>query len=212
MKEKIVIVGAGGHAKTIVDTLERLDTFEIAGYISKENVGSDIYRGYKIIGRDEDLKEIYKSGVVNAIIAVGFMGRSTLRQKLYEDLKQIGYKLPAIVDPTAIIATDVVIDEGTYIGRNVVVNADAKIGKCCILNTSCVVDHENHIGNFTHISVQAVCCGKVHIGENCMLGANSTVIQNITVGDNTVIGAGALIIKDIGCNLIVKDKKNKIIT
>lgn len=212
MKEKIVIVGAGGHAKTIVDTLERLGNFEIVGYVSKESIGSEIYRGYKILGHDEDLEKIFRSGVLNAVIAVGFMGRSTLRQNLYKTLKQIGYKLPVIVDSSAIIATDVVIGEGTYIGRNVVVNADASIGKCCILNTACVVDHENEIGDFTHISVQAVCCGKARIGINCMLGTNSTIIQNISVGDNTVIGAGALIVKDIGSNLVVKDRKDKIIS
>lgn len=197
MQEDIVLIGSGGHCKTIVDSIERLGTFKIAGYIDLGEIGKEVYRGYKIIGHDEDMQSIFDSGIHNAFIAVGFMGKSNIRNRLYSKTKAAGFNLPVIIDPSAIVAKDAMIGEGTYIGRKAVVNADAWIGKNCIINTSAIVEHECIVGDYSHLAVAAVICGQTQVGEECFLGANSTVIQGLKLSDRCVVGAGSVVMSYI---------------
>lgn len=195
--EKIVLLGAGGHAKTVVDTLERQKQYRIVGFIAPEKIGTEIYRGYAVVGNDSDLEKMFEKGIRCAAVTIGYMGVSSLRERLYRKLKRIGYLMPTICDDTAVIAEDVQIGEGTYIGRCAVVNADAKIGKMCILNTASVTEHESVIGNFSHLAVGATICGQSAVGERVFVGANATVIQQIKVGSGAVVGAGAVVVKNI---------------
>jgi sugar O-acyltransferase, sialic acid O-acetyltransferase neuD family len=195
--EKIILLGAGGHAKTIVDTLVRQKQYEISGFIAPKKIGTEIYRGYTVIGDDLDLETLFQSGIRYVAVTIGYMGGANLREQLYQRLKEIGYLLPIICDNTAVIADGVQIGEGSYIGRNVVINAEAEIGKMCILNTASVVEHESIIGDFSHVAVGAVICGQVSVGRSVFVGANATVIQQIRVGNGAVIGAGAVVVKNI---------------
>lgn len=206
---RIVLIGAGGHAKTIVDTIERLGTYEIAGFIAQGEVGTTAYRGYKILGNDENATDIYELGIHYAVIAIGFLGKLSIRQQLMDYYANIGFEFPVIIDPTAIVAHDVRIGEGTYIGRNVVVNADASIGKACIINTGAIIEHECSVGDFSHIAVAAVVCGQSEIGKNVLVGANATIIQNVVIEDDSIVGAGALVRKKVSkMSKIVKVDQN----
>lgn len=206
MKSEIVLIGAGGHAKTIVDTIERQGNYKIVGFVDKENIGNNIYRSYNVIGQDEDLEEIYNNGVKYAFISIGYMGDNDLRNQLYNKLKNIGYVLPVIIDDTAILAEDVRISEGSYVGRNAVINAEAYIGKMCIINTNAVIEHECIVGEFSHVAVGAVMCGRVKVGNNCMIGANATILQTREIGANTIIGAGTIVTKNIEDNIIYRNE------
>lgn len=197
------MVGSGGHAKTIVDTIERSGDFQIAGFVDREQIGREVYRGYRIIGHDEDMESVFASGIHRAFIAIGFMGNSDLRSRLYHQFKVLGFSFPVIIDPSAIAAEDAVIGEGTYIGRKAVVNADAQIGINCIVNTAAVIEHDCKVGDFSHISIASVLSGQVTVGKNAMIGANATVIQGVTVGDGAMVGAGAAVIKNVPENCTV---------
>ncbi len=195
--EKILLVGAGGHAKTIVDTLERQGKYQIVGFVDKAPNQNEIYRGYSVIGTDDDLEALFHSGVHQAVISVGYLGKSAIRNQLYCKVKEIGYTLPVIVDDTAVLATDVIIGEGTYIGRNAVINAAAKIGRMCIINTGAIIEHECRVGDYAHVSVGGVLCGNVEIGEASFVGANATIIQDRKVGSQCIIAAGTVVINNI---------------
>lgn len=202
MVKDIVLIGYGGHAKSIIDTLEKQKQYQIVGYVDSMDVSE--YRGYRRVGEDEDLEKIYMSGIHNAVIAVGFMGKSQIRNRLYEQMKKIGYKFPVIIDDSAVIASDAVLCEGTYVGKRAVINADANIGKMCIINTGAIVEHECHIGDFSHIAVGAVLCGRCSVGENTLIGANATVIQERSIGDNVIVGAGCTIKSNVDSQCICK--------
>ena len=197
MKEKIVLLGCGGHAKSIVDAIETAGIYEIAGFI--DNVCQDEfeYRGYRIIGCDEKLQEIYSSGIHYAFVCVGFLGRGRVRNKLYEELKEIGYIIPSIVDPSAVLATDVNIGEGTFVGKRAVINSNALVGKMAIINTAAVIEHDCVIDDFCHIAISSVICGAVHVGENSFVGANATVIQGVNIGADAFIKACSVVVKDV---------------
>lgn len=205
-REKILLVGSGGHAKTLVDTIERLETYEVAGFVGPGEVGAALYRGYRLLGHDEALPTLFMQGIHAAALGMGFMGRSSVRNRLYAQLSQIGYTLPVLVDPTAVVAADAVLGVGTYVGRHAVINADAQIGHACIINTGSIVEHECRIGAFSHVAVGAVLCGQVQVGSECLIGANATVIQGLHIGDGCIIGAGTVVTKGIEAHNLMRNK------
>lgn len=209
--EKIVIIGNGGHAKSIMDSIENLGVYEIVGFIATKDEQQFEYRGYRIIGTDDDLELLYKSGIHKAFVGIGYMGKGNVREKIYDRLKKIGYTLPAIIDPSAIIASDAQIGEGTYIGKRAVVNSAAKVGKMAIINTGAIVEHDCIVGDFAHVAVNVTLCGGVFIGRSCFIGANAVVIQNIVVEDNSLIGAGAVVVNDIEDNCVAVGVPAKIV-
>lgn len=193
--ENIVLVGFGGHARSVADSIENDGKFHIVGYTDLQE--SFPNNGYKYLGTDDKLQEIYDSGTHNAVITLGQIGKADSRRRLYTLLKQIGYELPAIIDPSAILASNVSIGEGTFIGKNTVINSNSQIGKMCIINTGVLCEHDNTIGDFCHIAVRTVCCGTVKIGNNCFIGANSTIIQEINIGEDVIIGAASTILHNV---------------
>lgn len=195
--EKIVIVGCGGHARSVLDAVRSMGTYEIAGFVDRERNEAYQCCGYGIIGTDADLQALYDSGVHNACIGIGYMGEGDIRRRLYEELKQKGFALPAVVDATAALAADVRPGEGAFIGKNAVVNTCAAIGRAAIVNSGAIVEHDCAVGDFAHIAVGAVLCGGVTVGDDAFVGANATVVQGIRIGCGAVIGAGAAVIRDI---------------
>lgn len=200
--EQILILGSGGHAASLADALERENKYEISGYIVNEQMDSCSI-DYPVIGTDGDLVHLYQSGIKNAAIGVGYLGKSDLREKLYGRLKEIGFCLPVIRDPSAIVSGHAEIGEGTFIGKGAIINAGAGIGKMCIINTGAVIEHDCIVDDFSHISVGCVLCGNVLAGEASFVGANATVIQGIKIGNRCIIGAGVTVRKDVEDNCTV---------
>lgn len=199
--EKIIILGMGGHAESLVDVLERQQAYEIAGYVvnDRESVKEG---GYPVLGNDGDLGRIFQSGITNAAVGVGYLGKSNVREKLWMALKQIGFRLPVVCDPTAILSKSAKIGEGSFIGKGAILNVNASVGKMCIVNTGAILEHDCQVGDFSHISVGTVLCGEVTVGSSVFVGANATVVQCLSIGDGSVVGAGTTIRKNVKANCI----------
>ena len=164
--ENILLVGYGGHAKSIADCIERQGIYKIAGYTDIIQQESD----YEYLGTDEKLQEYYERGIKKAVIGIGYLGIGEIREKLYNKLKCIGYELPVICDPSAIISSTAI-------------------------NTKALVEHECKVKEFSHIAVAAVLCGQVQVGRAVLVGANATVIQCMDIPDRSIIPAGAVVRK-----------------
>lgn len=199
MKEKIVLLGAGGHCKVIIDALRKNLSFDILGVIDNDLQVKEV-SGIKKIGSDKDLAGIFKSGCRNAFIAVGSIGDASLRIKLADQLSASGFILPKIIHPGAIIAEGVVIGDGSFIAAGAVIGPDAAIGKNVIVNTSSSVDHDCCIEDFVHIAPGVTLSGTVSIGRETHIGTGASVIQNIKIGRNCLIGAGAIVVRNIADN------------
>ena len=187
--EDIILVGFGGHAKSIADSIERNKKYRIIGYTEPAEVESR----YPYLGTDEVLKYYFSNGIRNVAICQGYFGHGKLRQKLYKYVKDIGYTLPVITDPSSIISNTATVGEGTFIGKGAIVNAEARIGKMAIINTMSLVEHECVVGDFSHVAVAAVLCGQVEVGEAAFIGANSTVIQCRKIESGRIVPAGVTI-------------------
>ncbi len=201
--EKIVILGMGGHAESLVDILERQRQYEIAGYVVNDETSEKEGCAYPILGNDGDLERIYQSGITNAAVGIGYLGKSDIRERLWTTLKRIGFRLPIICDPSVILSKSVQIGEGSMIGKGAVLNVNASVGKMCIINTGAILEHDCQVGDFSHISVGTVLCGAVTVGRSVLVGANATVIQCISIGDGTIVGAGTTVRRNVKNHCIV---------
>lgn len=193
--DKIVLVGFGGHGKSVADTILRQGKYKLVGFTDMSFKTS--YMGCPYLGTDEVLKKLFSQGVSNAFIGIGYMGSGKIRDRLYDMVLKIGYKVPCVVDPSAIVSGSATLGNGSFVGKNSVINAEADIGEMCIINTGAIVEHECHIGSFSHISVGAALCGNVNVGSHALIGAGTTIIQGCYVGDDVLIGAGSIVLSDV---------------
>lgn len=195
--QKMVLIGGGGHCKSVLSTLLRMNKYKEVVIVDNEIQSGNSVFGIRVVGNDSKLYELFDQGFTDAFVTVGSIKSSALRRKLFELALNIGYNFPMIIDPSAQVSRFAKIGEGVFIGKNVVVNADAIIEKMAIINTSVIVEHECFVGQFSHIAVGTVLCGNVYVGQDSFVGAGSTVIQGIVIGDNAVVGAGSTVLNDV---------------
>ena len=189
---KIILIGGGGHCKSVIDVIEQEARFEIAGIIDKpELLGSKIL-GYPVIGNDFDLESLAKK-YQNALVTVGQIKSALVRIKLYDLAIKAGFTLPSIVSPNAYISKHSKIGNGTIIMGNVIVNANTSIGDNCIINSKALIEHDCLISSHCHISTNAIINGGVKIGSKCFIGSNVTTKNNIIIKENSFIKAGSLV-------------------
>ena len=200
---KILLIGAGGHARSCIDVIETVEQFEIAGLIEKSESISNESLGYPVIGTDDNLKAL-RQQYKNALITVGQIKSPKIRIKLYQLLKELDFTLPVIVSPHAYVSKHAQIGEGSIIMHGAIVNANAKIGNNCIINNKALIEHDAIIGDHCHIATGATINGEVSVGNKTFFGSGAITKQCISIGNNCIIGAGAIIKNDIKPNQVVK--------
>ncbi len=187
MKEKIVLIGGGGHCHSVIDVIEQEDKYEIIGIVdTKENIGKKVL-DYEVIACDDDLETIFQT-CKNALITVGQIETNKIRVKIYNNLKQIGFNLPTIISPLAYVSKHSFIDEGTIIMHQALVNTNVKIGKNCIINTKALIEHDALIEDNCHISTASIINGGVVVKENTFFGSNAMARESIEIGSHVTIG------------------------
>jgi len=199
MKEKIILIGGGGHCKSCIDVIEQAGTFRIAGIVDlPEELHQEIL-GYKIIATDDDLPRLVNE-YENFLITLGQIKSPEKRIRIFQTLKESGVKLPVIVSPLAYVSKHAKIEEGTIVMHYALVNAGAKINKNCIINTRALIEHDVVIEDHCHISTNAVINGGVKVGTGTFFGSNAVCKEYIEIGENAVIGCGAKITKNVPPN------------
>jgi len=191
----IYIFGASGHGKVVFDVAVSAG-YNIKAFVDDHKSGQ-IVRGTKVISFIElaETKDI--------CFALG-IGDNSVRQKVFNRIKDVGGILPSLIHKSAIVSPDSQIDEGTVVMAGVIINSGAQIGKGVILNSGCIIEHDNMIGDYVHISPGASLAGNVSVGDFTHVGIGSNVRQGIVIGKRNIIGAGAALVCDFGDdNLII---------
>lgn len=189
MKEKVIIIGAGGHGKVVADSIEKSGTC-VAGFLDDNKELSGQFAGFPVLGT---VGQFSKYKEYSFIIAIG---DAVIRERIAKELT--GVRWHTVIHPTASIsAIDVEIGEGTVIMPNAVVNAGTRIGKHCIINSGAIVEHDNQIADFAHISVGAKLAGNVRIGKGTWIGIGASVNNNLSICAGCMVGAGAVVVKSI---------------
>lgn len=195
-KEKLILIGGGGHCKSCIDVIESTGTYEISGILDlPETLGQETL-GYKVIGNDDDIKKFHKEGF-SFLITLGQIKSANRRKQIFEFLEQIGAKTPIIISNKATVSQYSRIGKGTVVMHGTLINAEAEIGENCIVNSGAIIEHDAKVGNHTHISTHAVVNGNGKIGSECFLGSNACISSQISVSDKIIIGAGSTIISTI---------------
>ena len=202
--DKIILIGAGGHARACIDVIEQEDRFKIAGLVERDHSITENNIGYPVIGVDDDL-EILRQKYTYALVTVGQIKSPETRIKIYKMLKALEYQLPIVISPSAYISKHAEICESTTIMHGVIVNTDARIGANCIINNKALVEHDVKIGDHCHIATGAIVNGGVQVGDGTFIGSGVVTKQGITIRKNCLIGAGCVIKKDLPDNEVVKN-------
>ena len=193
MNKQVVIIGAGGHAKVIADIVIKSHDILLGFLDDNRQKGEKIISDYNVIGNISEcvlLQEKYKN--VEFIIGIG---NNQIRKNISKKFSSIKYY--TAIHPKSQISLGVSIGEGTTIMANACINASSKIEKNCIINTGAIIEHDNVIHDYVHISPNVSLGGTVEVGENTHIGIGAVVKNNIKICNNCIIGAGAVVVKDI---------------
>jgi sugar O-acyltransferase (sialic acid O-acetyltransferase NeuD family) len=195
MPKRLLLVGGGGHCRSVLDSLLTLGIYEAISIVDPDPTASA--QGIGVVGVDADLPRLRTQGWTHAFVTVGSVGNTRLRRKLYQIIVDCGYSVPTVVDRSAVLARDVRLSEGVFVGKRAVLNAGSQIGMGAIVNTGAIVEHDCVVGDFAHISPGAVLCGGVQVGDDAHIGAGAVLRQGISVGKRALIGAGSVVVRDM---------------
>jgi len=190
--KKIILVGGGGHCKSCIDVIENENKYKIIGIIDKKK---NFLLNYKVFSQSYLNKKLVKNNY--SFVTVGHIKNYKVRVKLFNKLKDLGFKIPSIISPSAYISKHAIIGNGTIVMHGAIINAGAVIGNNCIINTNSLIEHDVVIGDHTHISTEVTINGGVTIGEKVFIGSRSIIKDNISIGERSIVGAGLYIKKNL---------------
>jgi len=202
MKQRLAIVGAGGHAKVVADIVRCLSKDD-SGYAivafadAVDSVEQRQFLGLPLLSGSRHLASIAHDAVVIAI------GDNASRRREFELLTSLGECLVSVRHPSAIIASSVAIGLGTMVCAGAVVNPDTRIGSNVILNTRSSVDHDCVVEDHVHIAPGVVLGGDVFVGAGAMVGVGAVVKPGVRIGPGATVGAGSVVIRDVPANTTV---------
>lgn len=194
--DKILIIGASGHAKVIIETIELNNNYQIYGLIDTFKPIGEKVLGYEILGTEDYIKNLAQKGINKGVIAIGDNWNRFLMQ---EKIKKISpdFEFISVIHPLTTISPSVKIGKGTVILASVIINAEAEVGDFCILNTGASFGHDSIIKDFSSLAPGVTVGGNVTIDTCTAISLGANVIQGITIGKHSIIGAGSLVLHDV---------------
>jgi UDP-perosamine 4-acetyltransferase len=196
MTPSVIVVGAGGHARVLIDALQRSGhTILFATDVDVAKRGQSVL-GITVAGGDEAIAA-HVPGTVLLAIGVGSVGKDDTRRATFERFAREGHRFATVVHPNAVVAPDVTLLDGAQVMAGAVVQTGSCIGRNAIVNTGACVDHDCRVGDHAHIAPGATLSGGVEIGEGTLVGTGACVIQSIRIGSGSVVAAGAVVVRDV---------------
>lgn len=189
MKNKVIVIGAGGHAKVVIDCIEQENKYAIDAVVDDNYKDRSIFE-FQVNQKDNEGQYAGQT----TIIAIG---NAAIRKRMAQMLQS---EFVSTIHPTAVISKHAKVGVGSQIFASAVVNAGAEIGNHVIINTAAIVEHDCKIGDFVHLSPNSCIGGEVTIGSCSHIGLGAAVIQGVTIGCNVIVGAGAVVISDLPDN------------
>lgn len=198
----IVIVGAGGHARVIADTIRLSGRFHVRGFIDQidpQRKGS-AFEDSLVLGGNEILADLLQQGVRHAVVA---FGDNRARERVAAELAQLGFQFPVLIHPAAVVAKSVELGDGTVVFAGAVINPATKIGSHVIINTSATVDHDCLLGSAVHIGPGVHLAGGVSVGDRALVAVGAAVKPGVQIGRDATVGVGAAVISDVEAGSVV---------
>lgn len=193
--EKIVIVGGGSFIGNLINYIEGMNQYEIVGYTDVKDNGS--FFGYKYLGNDDVLSDLFKEGVANAALGVGNrLSDTTLKKKIFKNLLEIGFCLPVIRGEGVIVHKGVRLGRGVILRDGAIIQSNAELGDCVMVGDRAIISHDTKIGDFSQVVSGCTLGRGISIGNSVFFGFNSVVTNDLTIVDGCTIGACSLVNKN----------------
>jgi UDP-perosamine 4-acetyltransferase len=198
LKQRLIIVGAGDHAKVVLELAWATEQFQVEGLLDPTSEAPNLL-GCPILGNDELLPILFAQGITLAAVAVG---ENNLRQRLCHKALSFGFRLPSLIHPSAVVSPSASIGQGVVVMAGALIGSLAKIGDFAIINSGAIVEHDNRIGNSAHIAPGVALAGRVSIGERTLIGVGSSIMPQISIGNGCTIGAGSTVIRSFADDVL----------
>jgi len=206
-KPELILIGAGGHARSCIDVIELGDKYQIAGLVDAQ-ISDESGQGYPVLGTDQDLTDLAKQ-YKYALIAVGQILSAKTRIRLFSQAATAGFQFPTIISPNAYVSKNAQIGSGTIVMHGAVVNANARIGQNCIINSRSLIEHDVEVADHCHISTASVVNGGVRIGSGTFMGSGCVVKEYVTIGAGCIVGMGQIVLNDLADSTQMKGPQQK---
>lgn len=192
----IVLIGAGGHARAVIDVIETTGAYTIAGLVGlPEEIGTTVL-GYPVLGGDEDIPRLVGE-FRHAIVTLGQIKSPNGRIRLFDLATRHGATLPVVISTHAHVSRHATVAAGTIVMHGAIVNAGATIGRNVIVNSQALVEHDATIADHCHVSTGARINSGVRVGGGTFIGSNASVRQALTIGERVVVGMGERVLCDL---------------
>jgi sugar O-acyltransferase (sialic acid O-acetyltransferase NeuD family) len=204
-KPYILIYGAGGHAKSVMEIVLQNNAHTIAGIVDDNQAltGTQVL-GIPVLGTRAVLPFLVAQGVKLVANGVGGIIDIGVRVKIFELLEKAGFSFPVLIHPRATVEPSATTGEGVQVFANAYVGAEAVLQPRCMVNTNAVVSHDCEIGAYTHIAPGALLAGHVHIGERTLVGMGVTTAIGLRIGSGVRIGNGAIVLANVPDRTIIQ--------
>ena len=192
----VVIYGAGGQARVLLELMERAGICPLAGLVDDNpDLHGTKVDGILILGSPEKLGSLVRVHRIHrAVIAVG---DNATRRRFADHARSIGLRLPVLIHPNAYVSPTAQLGDGTVVMPGAVVGAHSRLGELCIINTRAVVDHDCDLGDCVHVAPGTTLTGGITVGDSTLIGAGATILPNLIVGSNSIVGAGSTVLKNV---------------
>jgi UDP-perosamine 4-acetyltransferase len=201
---KAVIVGGGGHARSVLEAIRSAGELEPVGFTDPrtELAGAEI-DGVPVIGDDSELDTLRDNGVEVACIGLGGRDDNRPRAELYARVRELGFALPPVLHVSATIASTAEVGDGSVVLAGAVLGAGVQLGEDVIVNNGAVAEHDCALGSHVHLSSGAALGGAVRAGEGAHIGLGASVLGGVEIGDWAVVGAGAVVLREVAARSTV---------
>ncbi|MGE5396102.1 MAG: acetyltransferase [Chitinophagales bacterium] len=198
MKIPVIVIGSGGHARVLLDTL-RLLAVPVVGVtdIIPQQISEAPY-----LGNDEAILD-YRTDAIQLVNGLGSVNSTRRRRLVFERFSMAGFSFATLIHPSATISPGARMAEGGQVMAGAVIQPGSCIGFNSIVNTRASIDHDCDIGSHVHLAPSVTLSGGVRVGDETHIGTGTVVIQGVKIGRSCLIGAGSLILKDIPPGSIV---------
>jgi sugar O-acyltransferase (sialic acid O-acetyltransferase NeuD family) len=209
--KNVLIFGIGGHAKVLVDIIEKQEKYNIAGFINQNYEQNKFEMGYRVLGDELSLKKIIsKYEIYGGIIGIGDNSiRASVKEKVHMLIPN--FKFVNCIHPNSSLGKDVILGEGNVLMAGTIINSSSRVKNHCILNTNSSIDHDCLMSNYSSIAPNVTVGGNVQIGDYSAIGIGSNILHNVTIGENCIIGGGSLVCNDTDRNSVYYGSPSKYI-
>lgn len=196
MSKPVIVLGAGGHARAILEALRALGRDVTAVAVTARAPASTGQRAALPAMTEDEVLALAPQSIELAM-GIGTVEPSPLRRQVFDKFRAAGFGFATIVHPSAVVASDAILGEGAVVMAGAIVQAGCRVGANAIVNSGVILEHDGVVGAHAHLASGCVLAGGVRVGEQALVGAGATVIQSLTVGDGALVAAGSVVIRDV---------------